>query len=115
MTSCSLQLRRLPRQSDALFLSSGQTPQALDAGKYKIECENSYEMVDVRRLIDDVNLQPLGVEREINPRESPLERELAQARDESFSHRVGGKRNGLPRFSNTGYSRPKNSRFLRTR
>ncbi|HAX88930.1 MAG TPA: hypothetical protein DCY91_22370 [Cyanobacteria bacterium UBA11370] len=27
----------------------------LNAGRYQIECENSYEMVDVRRLIDDVN------------------------------------------------------------
>ena len=60
----------------------------LDAGKYKIECENSYEMVDVRRLIDDANLQPLGVEREINPRESPLQQELEQEREESFTHRV---------------------------
>ncbi|MBD2015781.1 leucine-rich repeat domain-containing protein [Microcoleus sp. FACHB-53] len=57
----------------------------LDAGKYKIECENSYEMVDVRRLIDDVNLQPLGVEREINPRDLPLQRELQQERAESMN------------------------------
>jgi CHAT domain-containing protein len=56
----------------------------LNAGRYQIECENSYQMVDVRRLIDDVNLQPLGVEREINPRESPLQRELDQRREESF-------------------------------
>jgi small GTP-binding protein len=57
----------------------------LDAGRYQIECENSYQIVDVRRLIDDVNLQPLGVEREINPRELTLQRELNREREESFT------------------------------
>ncbi|BAY98896.1 Miro domain-containing protein [Tolypothrix tenuis PCC 7101] len=39
----------------------------LKAGRYKVECENSYEMVDVRRLIDDVNLLPVEVEQKCNP------------------------------------------------
>jgi hypothetical protein len=57
----------------------------LEAGKYKIECENSYEMVDVRRLIDDINLQPFGREQEINPQITSLQRELQQERAESMN------------------------------
>ncbi|MDZ8052954.1 MAG: COR domain-containing protein, partial [Aulosira sp. ZfuCHP01] len=47
----------------------------LKAGRYQIECENSYQMVDVRRLIDDVNLQSQF---------EPLQQELSQARDKSL-------------------------------
>ncbi|WP_086688381.1 COR domain-containing protein, partial [Nostoc sp. T09] len=47
----------------------------LKAGRYQIECENSYEIVDVRRLIDDVNPQSQF---------EPLQQELSNARDESF-------------------------------
>ncbi|HEY9672301.1 MAG TPA: COR domain-containing protein [Waterburya sp.] len=57
----------------------------LNAGRYQIECENSYQMVDVRRLIDDVNLQSLQIEQEINPRESPLQQELQQEREQSMN------------------------------
>jgi hypothetical protein len=61
----------------------------LDDRAYQIQCRKSRQMVNVPRLIDDViddvNLQPLGVERDINPRESPLQRELDQKRDESLS------------------------------
>jgi Leucine-rich repeat (LRR) protein len=56
----------------------------LKAGRYQIECENSYQMVDVRRLIDDVNLQPLEAEKEVNPRVSTLQRELDQRKEELF-------------------------------
>ncbi|BAY21574.1 Miro domain-containing protein [Calothrix sp. NIES-2100] len=49
----------------------------LKAGRYRIECENSYEMVDVRRLIDDVNLQSQF---------EPLQQELSKARDKSFKN-----------------------------
>ena len=56
----------------------------LDAGKYNIECENSYQMVDVRRLIDDVNLQPFGKEQEPKPQFTHLQRELEQEREESM-------------------------------
>lgn len=38
-----------------------------NASRYQIECENSYEMVDVRRLIDDVLFQPAKADGEINP------------------------------------------------
>ena len=57
----------------------------LNAGRYQIECENSYQMVDVRRLIDDVNLQPLEADGERNPKVTALQQELSQARDESLT------------------------------
>jgi GTPase SAR1 family protein len=46
----------------------------LDARAYQIQCMNSYQMVDVRRLIDDVNLQA-----------TPLQRELEQERKASLT------------------------------
>lgn len=57
----------------------------LEAGKYRIECENSYEMVDVRRLIDDVNLQSLSKEQEISPQITSLQLQLQQEREESMN------------------------------
>jgi internalin A len=42
-------------------------------------------MVDVRRLIDDVNLQPFAIEREIYPEITSLQRELQQEREESMN------------------------------
>ncbi len=41
-------------------------------------------MVDVRRLIDDVNLQPFGKEQEPKPQFTHLQRELEQEREESM-------------------------------
>lgn len=57
----------------------------LDDHAYQIQCRNSRKMVDVRRLIDDVNLPSIGVEQEINPRELPLQQELEQEREESMN------------------------------
>jgi internalin A len=57
----------------------------LEDNRYQIECQNSYEMVDVRRLIDDVNLQPFAIEREIYPEITSLQRELQQEREESMN------------------------------
>ncbi|MCC5651729.1 leucine-rich repeat domain-containing protein [Nostoc sp. XA013] len=56
--------------------------------RYQIECENSYEMVDVRRLIDDVMFQPTKADGEINPKVTPLQSELEQQREESLKHRL---------------------------
>jgi hypothetical protein len=42
-------------------------------------------MVDVRRLIDDVNLQPFAKERDIYPPVTRLQRELQQEREESMN------------------------------
>ena len=56
--------------------------------RYQIECENSYEMVDVRRLIDDVTLQPDKADGEISPKVTPLQNELEQQREESLKHRL---------------------------
>ncbi len=49
----------------------------LSAGKYQIECDNSYEMVDVRRLIDDVNLSQVG--------NTPLLQQLESERSLNFT------------------------------
>ncbi len=55
----------------------------LKASQYEIQCEDSYEMVDVRRLIDDVNLPPQEGDREFLPPVTPLQRELEQKKQES--------------------------------
>jgi internalin A len=60
----------------------------LNASRYKIECDKSYEMVDVRRLIDDVMFQPAKADGEINPKVTPLQNELEQQREESLKHRL---------------------------
>ncbi len=57
----------------------------LNAGRYQIECENSYQIVDVRRLIDDVNLQPFPTEQKLNPQITKLQQELQQEREESMN------------------------------
>jgi internalin A len=60
----------------------------LNAGRYQIECENSYEMVDVRRLIDDVMFQAIKVDGEYNPQVAQLQSELEQEKNESLTHRL---------------------------
>ncbi|MEA5624273.1 COR domain-containing protein, partial [Nostoc sp. UHCC 0251] len=60
----------------------------LKAGRYQIECGNSYEMVDVRRLIDDVMFQPAKADGVINPQVAQLQSELEQQREESLKHRL---------------------------
>ncbi|AFY57146.1 Leucine Rich Repeat (LRR)-containing protein [Rivularia sp. PCC 7116] len=53
----------------------------LEKRRYTIECEQSFEMVDVRRLIDDVNL-PFQVEyREFQAVNTPLQLELENERN----------------------------------
>ncbi|MCW5314544.1 TIR domain-containing protein [Nostoc sp. KVJ3] len=56
--------------------------------RYQIECENSYAMVDVRRLIDDVMFQAAKPDEEINPKVVQLQNELEQERNKSFIHRL---------------------------
>ena len=56
-----------------------------NAGRYPIECEHSYEMVDVRRLIDDVNLPQQEEYREINTPSTPLQAELDTKKNESLN------------------------------
>ncbi|MEQ9357169.1 COR domain-containing protein [Coleofasciculus chthonoplastes] len=67
----------------------------LNASRYQIECDNSYQMVDVRRLIDDVNLSPypqdhadkLGIDSPFDKAtDSQLQQELKQEREASFTH-----------------------------
>ncbi len=57
-----------------------------NAGRYQIECDKSYEMVDVRRLIDDVNLQSFDITQERKLPVIPLQRELEESRDKSLAH-----------------------------
>ncbi|MBD2127250.1 leucine-rich repeat domain-containing protein [Microcoleus sp. ZQ-A2] len=57
----------------------------LKAGRYQIECEISYQMVDVRRLIDDVSLQPFGTEEEPERQVTYLQQKLEQEREESLN------------------------------
>ncbi|MDF5725987.1 MAG: COR domain-containing protein, partial [Rhizonema sp. PD37] len=57
----------------------------LNAGEYQVKCDESFEMVDVRRLIDDVNLPPLGENRKLNHQSTLLQQELKLDRDESLS------------------------------
>ena len=52
----------------------------LNKGIYKIECENSYEKVNVRKLIDDVNLSPQPDYQESQLQHTPLQRELESER-----------------------------------
>ncbi|MHC0061346.1 leucine-rich repeat domain-containing protein [Nostoc sp. UIC 10890] len=60
----------------------------LNAGRYQIECENSYEMVDVRKLIDDVMFQSATADKELNTQVAQLQNELERKRDESLTHRL---------------------------
>ena len=48
----------------------------LNRGRYEIECENSFEMVDVRRLIDDVNLSDQSEYRESQVQSTQMQKEL---------------------------------------
>ena len=57
----------------------------LERGRYKIECDRSFENVNIRRLIDDVNL-PLQQENwDSVVKESPLQEELESDRKQSFN------------------------------
>ncbi|MHC5825153.1 MAG: toll/interleukin-1 receptor domain-containing protein, partial [Nostoc sp.] len=60
----------------------------MNDSNYQIECDKSYEMVDIRRLIDDVMFQSAKEDGEINPQVAQLQSELEQKRDESLTHRL---------------------------
>ncbi len=53
---------------------------------YQIQCRKSRQMVDVRGLIDDVNLQTFDITQELNSQVTPLQRELEQSRNKSLMH-----------------------------
>ncbi|MEO1184238.1 MAG: COR domain-containing protein, partial [Cyanobacteria bacterium J06636_27] len=57
----------------------------LEKGKYEIECEKSFEKVNVRRLIDDVNLSLQAEYRESNIQSTQLQQELETARNINFN------------------------------
>ncbi|QDL09344.1 GTPase [Brasilonema sennae CENA114] len=46
--------------------------------EYLIQCQKSRQMVDVRKLIDDVMNQPFDADRELNSQAAPLQQELEQ-------------------------------------
>ena len=49
----------------------------LEKHRYKIECDRSFEIVDVRKLIDDVNLSQI--------QDIPLQRELESERNSNLT------------------------------
>ncbi|KST66804.1 leucine-rich repeat domain-containing protein [Mastigocoleus testarum] len=53
----------------------------LNKGRFQIECGNSYDMVDVRRLIDDVNLLPQPENWEFQVQNTSLQGDLEKERD----------------------------------
>ncbi|MEA5552831.1 COR domain-containing protein, partial [Anabaena cylindrica UHCC 0172] len=57
----------------------------LYANRYQIECENSFEMVNVRRLIDDVSLLIQELNQELQTQVTPLQTELDNQKKESFN------------------------------
>ncbi|MEH2071894.1 MAG: COR domain-containing protein [Nostoc sp.] len=60
----------------------------LDDGAYLIQCRKSRQMINVRRLIDDVMFQPYRPDKELNPQVAQLQNELERKRDESLTHRL---------------------------
>jgi internalin A len=60
----------------------------LDDGAYLIQCRKSRQMVNVRRLIDDVMFQSDRPDKEVNPQVAQLQNELERKRDESLTHRL---------------------------
>ncbi|TBR61310.1 GTPase, partial [Westiellopsis prolifica IICB1] len=58
----------------------------LEDNAYQIQCRKSRKMVDVRRLIDDVNLQFFNIKQEDDLQVNPLQRELEKSRDKSLMH-----------------------------
>uniref|UniRef100_UPI0039C6FCBA COR domain-containing protein n=1 Tax=Calothrix sp. CCY 0018 TaxID=3103864 RepID=UPI0039C6FCBA len=59
----------------------------LTKNRFQVECGNSYEMVDVRRLIDDVNLSLQPEYRESKVEDTPLQRELERERSRNLNIR----------------------------
>ncbi|MEO1187356.1 MAG: hypothetical protein AAFX46_23035, partial [Cyanobacteria bacterium J06636_27] len=61
----------------------------LEKGRYEIECDRSFEMVNVRRLIEDVNLSTQREEfGEYKVKNIPLQRELEIERDKNLNVRI---------------------------
>lgn len=85
LVPCNCQMCKGSQQPHSYLLDA--LYKRLNNGRYQIECENSYQMVDVRSLIDDVMLQPLRAEEEVNPRVITLQRELDRNREELLTHR----------------------------
>ncbi|MBD2567292.1 COR domain-containing protein [Anabaena lutea] len=92
----------------------------LYAGRYQIECENSFEMVDVRRLIDDVNLPTQELNRERQTPVTPLQNELDNQKKESFNvinihNHVNSESNSMSESYQSKYDqRNANNQFLDT-
>ncbi|PHJ69274.1 GTPase [Nostoc linckia z18] len=58
------------------------------ARQYEIQCQKSFQMVDVRKLIDDVMFQSIKADGEFNPQVAQLQSELEQEKNESLTHRL---------------------------
>ncbi|MDZ8224375.1 COR domain-containing protein, partial [Nostoc sp. ChiVER01] len=60
----------------------------LDNSAYLIQCRKTRQMVDVRRLIDDVMFQSDRPDKELNPQVTQLQSELEQQREEPLKHHL---------------------------
>ncbi|MBD2409854.1 GTPase [Nostoc calcicola FACHB-389] len=58
------------------------------ARQYEIQCQKSFQMVDVRKLIDDVMFQSIKADGEFNPQVAQLQSELEQEKNESLTHQL---------------------------
>ena len=90
----------------------------LDARRYQIECENSYKMVDVRRLIDDVNLPTQESNGEMQTPISPLQDELDNQKEKAFNiniyNHVNLESNSMSESYQSKYNQTGNIQFVDT-
>ncbi|HIK06230.1 MAG TPA: leucine-rich repeat domain-containing protein [Trichormus sp. M33_DOE_039] len=64
------------------FYSLDSLNKRLNARRYQVECDKSYQMVDVRRLIDDVMFTSEREYGEVNPQVTRLQKQLEQEREQ---------------------------------
>ena len=93
----------------------------LGAGRYQVECDQSYEMVNVRRLIDDVNLSVQESNRELQIPVSPLQNELDRDKKRSYNsvnivinNKLESENNSMSESYQSKYQQTGNIQFVDT-
>jgi small GTP-binding protein len=93
----------------------------LGAGRYQVECDQSYEMVNVRRLIDDVNLSVQESNRELQIPVSPLQNELDRDKERSYNsvnivinNKLESENNSMSESYQSKYQQTGNIQFVDT-
>lgn len=93
----------------------------LGAGRYEVECDQSYEMVNVRRLIDDVNLSVQESNRELQIPVSPLQNELDRDKERSYNsvnivinNKLESENNSMSESYQSKYQQTGNIQFIDT-